>query len=62
MEELPQIEAELNYHNPMEEKPVNYTYEPPPGIKRHNGKYETRKLPIRNARKISQIIEKKKSR
>lgn len=55
-EQLPQVEAELSYLIPMVEKPVNYTYEPPPGIPRHNGKYETRKLPIRNAQKISQNI------
>jgi len=56
VEQLPQVEAELSYLIPMVEKPVNYTYEPPPGIPRHNGKYETRKLPIRNARKISQNL------
>lgn len=56
LHELPQVEAELHYLIPMSEKPVNYTYEPPPGIARHNGKYETRKLPIRNARQISQNL------
>jgi hypothetical protein len=56
LQELPQVEAELHYLIPMQEKPVNYTYEPPLGIPRHNGKYEIRKLPIRNARKISQTL------
>ncbi|BAZ37118.1 hypothetical protein NIES4101_30390 [Calothrix sp. NIES-4101] len=55
-ERLTQVEAELSYLIPMVEKPVNYTYEPPPGIRRHNGQYETRKLPIRNAREISQNL------
>lgn len=53
-QQLPQVEAELSYLIPMVEKPVNYTYEPPPGIPRHNGKYENRRLPIKNARQISQ--------
>jgi hypothetical protein len=56
-DKLPQVEAELSYLIPMVEKPVNYTYEPPPGIPRQNGKYETRKLPIRDARKISQNLD-----
>jgi len=52
-EHLPSVEAELNYLVPMAEKPVNYTFEPPPGIPRHNGTYETHRLPIRNARSIA---------
>ncbi|HEY9639445.1 MAG TPA: CmcJ/NvfI family oxidoreductase [Coleofasciculaceae cyanobacterium] len=55
-EKLPQVEATLNYLMPMAEKPVNYTYEPPPGIPRQSGTYETRKLPIYNARSISKIF------
>lgn len=51
-ENLPQIEASLNYLVPMAEKPVNYTYEPPPGIPQQNGKYQAHQLPIRNARPI----------
>jgi hypothetical protein len=55
-EDLPYVEANLNYLIPMAEKPVNYTYEPPPGIARYSGNYQTYKLPIRNARSISQDI------
>ncbi len=55
-EDLPYVEANLNYLIPMAEKPVNYTYEPPPGIPRYSGNYQTYKLPIRNARSISQNI------
>jgi hypothetical protein len=56
IEKLPIVEAELSYLIPMVEKPVNYTYEPPTGIPRHNGKYETRRLPIRDARPIAQNL------
>lgn len=51
--DLPFLEAELNYLVPMAERPVNYTYEPPPGIPQQNGKYESHTLPIHNARAIA---------
>jgi hypothetical protein len=54
--DLPYVEANLNYLIPMAEKPVNYTYEPPPGIPRYNGTYQAYKLPIYNARSISNNI------
>ncbi len=53
---LPYVEANLNYLIPMAERPVNYTYEPPPGVPRHNGTYQAHKLPIYNARSISHNI------
>jgi hypothetical protein len=56
LEDLPYVEAVLNYLTPMAEKPVNYTYEPPPGIPRQNQVYEAHKLPIRNARAIAQYL------
>ena len=49
---LPHVEANLNYLTPMAERPVNYTYEPPLGVPRHNGNDETHTLPIYNARSI----------
>ncbi|ARV58385.1 methyltransferase [Nostocales cyanobacterium HT-58-2] len=55
-ENLPHIEAVLHYLVPMAEKPVNYTYEPPPGVKRHNGTYEGHTLPIYNARSITREL------
>ncbi|MBD3885021.1 methyltransferase [Phormidium tenue FACHB-886] len=55
-ENLPRVEADLHYLVPMAERPVNYTYEPPPGVPRQNGVYETRRLPIRNARAIAQDL------
>lgn len=53
---LPSVEANLSYLIPMAEKPVNYTYEPPPGVPRTNGIFQTYKLPIYNARSISEKI------
>ncbi|MDZ8070005.1 MAG: CmcJ/NvfI family oxidoreductase [Nostoc sp. DedQUE08] len=55
-QELPSVEANLTYLVPMAEKPVNYTYEPPTGIPRTNATYQTHKLPIYNARSISENI------
>lgn len=55
-QELPYVEANLTYLIPMAEKLVNYTYEPPGGIPRTNGTYQTQKLPIYNARSISEDI------
>ncbi|MDF5713451.1 MAG: CmcJ/NvfI family oxidoreductase [Rhizonema sp. NSF051] len=53
---LPYVEANLNYLIPMAERPVNYTYEPPPGVPRHNGTYQAHKRTIYNARSISHNI------
>ncbi|MDX2270352.1 MAG: CmcJ/NvfI family oxidoreductase [Cyanobacteriota bacterium] len=47
---LPYVEADLTYLIPMEEKPFNYTYEPPAGIPRFNGKFATHRIRIHNAR------------
>ncbi|MEH2409327.1 CmcJ/NvfI family oxidoreductase [Nostoc sp.] len=55
-QDLPDVEANLSYLIPMTEKPVNYTYEPPPGIPPSNGTYQTHKLPIYNARSVSEKI------
>jgi hypothetical protein len=52
-EDLPDrsfVEATLNYFAKSPEKPVIYTYEPPPGIPRATGKAEPRPVLIRNAR------------
>lgn len=53
---LPYVEANLSYLTPTAEKPVNYTYEPPAGIPRSNATYQTHKLPIYNARSVSQNL------
>ncbi|MFK0734108.1 MAG: CmcJ/NvfI family oxidoreductase [Gloeotrichia echinulata GP01] len=55
-QDLPYVEANLNYLVPMDQKPVNYTYEPPSGTPRSNTAYQTHKLRIYNARPISEKI------
>ena len=35
-DDLPHIEATLNYLAPMAERPRNYTFDPPPGVPRSN--------------------------
>jgi hypothetical protein len=51
--QLPFVEAELNYLVPMTERLVNYMFEPPPDVPRHNGSYDIHQLPIHNARAIA---------
>lgn len=53
---LPQVEAVLNYLAPMAEKPVYYIGELPPDTIRDNAFYETRTLPIRNARSLTRNL------
>ena len=53
LDSLPQVEAVLNYVVPTGEKPINYTFEPPPGVPVQGGTYEERLLPIRSARSIA---------
>lgn len=52
LENLPYVEAVLNYMVPMAERAIYYTYEPSPGILRDNVTYNPLTLPIRNARSI----------
>src|SRR5438270_4648815 len=44
------VVAPLNFLVPMDEKPVGYNYEPPPGTPVRTGKREARRVPIRDAR------------
>ena len=37
IERLPHVEGLLNYLAPMAEKPMNLTYDPPPGVPRSTG-------------------------
>lgn len=46
-----QVEAELTYLAPMTEKPFSYTFLPPGGGPANNGRYETRRVVIRNGRR-----------
>lgn len=56
LKDIPHVEGELHYLTPTAEKPVNYTYEPPPGIPQRSGKYEIHKLPIYDARAIAEDV------
>jgi hypothetical protein len=49
---LPHVIAQLNYLAPMAEKPVAYTYDPPPGVPRSNASYDAHEVPIRDARPL----------
>lgn len=44
------LEAEVNYTAKSAIRPVNYTFEPPPGMPRFSGQIDTRRVTIRNAR------------
>jgi hypothetical protein len=49
------VQATLNYFAESSEKPVIYTYEPPPGTPRTTGKSEPHSVLIRNARLAEQL-------
>jgi hypothetical protein len=49
------VQATLNYFAESSEKPVIYTYEPPPGTPRNTGKSEPHSVLIRNARLAEQL-------
>jgi hypothetical protein len=56
IEELPLVEAELNYLGPMAERPRNYTFEPPPGVPRRNAPLEPHRIPIRDVRPVASSV------
>ena len=45
-----QVKAVLNYTRNTGIRPVNYTYDPPPGVPRNSGEADPRRVTIRNAR------------
>jgi hypothetical protein len=49
------VQATLNYFAESSEKPVIYTYDPPPGIPRTTGKSEPHSVLIHNARLEQQL-------
>lgn len=51
--EPPSVEAALLYVASKDERPVNYTFEPPPGVPWRTGKYVDVTLPIRDARPLA---------
>jgi hypothetical protein len=54
--DLPYVEAELHYLIRMNERPRNYTYDPPPGVPRSNTAHETHIVPIHDLRGIEAQI------
>src|SRR5271169_5344547 len=53
IERLPHVEGVLNYLAPMAEKPMNLTYDPPPGVPRSTGIPEPHVMLIHDARPVA---------
>src|SRR5436309_11898723 len=53
IERLPRVEGLLNYLAPMAEKPMNLTYDPPPGVAGSTGIPEPHVMPIHDARPVA---------
>lgn len=53
LNDLPHVDATLNYLARMGERPRNYTYEPPPGVPRSNTVRDPRTVPIHDARQVA---------
>jgi hypothetical protein len=53
---LPYVEAELNYLVPMAERPRYYTYDPGPGVPRANTAHEAHRVRIHDMRPIQSQI------
>jgi hypothetical protein len=47
------VEAVLNYTRKTGVRPVNYTFDPPPGIPRFSGEVDARTVTIRDARRVT---------
>ncbi|HTW89010.1 MAG TPA: CmcJ/NvfI family oxidoreductase [Candidatus Binataceae bacterium] len=47
------VEGSLNYLASAIPKPVNYAYEPPPGVPKRSGSYAAHPVRIRNGREVS---------
>ena len=50
---LPHVEGVLNYLAPMAERPMNLTYDPPPGVVRSTGVPEPHRVKIYDARPLA---------
>jgi hypothetical protein len=46
------VEAELNYTRNTGVRPVNYTFDPPPGVPRNSGEVDARRATIHDARRM----------
>ena len=47
------VAAVVNYTRKTGIRPVNYTYDPPPGVPRNSGEVDSRTVTIRDARQVS---------
>jgi hypothetical protein len=50
---LPHVVADMNYLVPMVERPRNYTFDPPAGVRRTNTEHEAHSVAIHDARPIA---------
>ena len=50
---LPHVEGVFNYIAPMDEKPRNYTYDPPPGVPQTNARYEPHPMTVYDVRPVA---------
>lgn len=50
------VVAPLSFLVPTGERPVNYNYRPPPGVKLRSGQYETRPVRIADARQAAEPL------
>jgi len=55
-DQLPRVDATLNYLGRTDERPRNYTYEPPPGVPRSNTVRDPHVVPIHDARAVADDV------
>ncbi len=53
IEDLTTVRAVLNYTRNTGVRPVNYTFEPPPGVPRNSGEIDARTVTINDARRVN---------
>ncbi|MEJ0016908.1 MAG: CmcJ/NvfI family oxidoreductase [Acetobacteraceae bacterium] len=53
LQDLPHIDAALNYLAPTADRPRNYTFDPPAGVPRSNSTLETHTVAIHDARPLA---------
>ncbi len=56
LSEIGQINAPLNYLVWTGERPVNYQYEPPPGVPARSGQYSPYTVPVRDGRVLADSL------
>src|SRR5260370_24679122 len=53
IDDLTTVRAVLNYTRNTGIRPVNYTFEPPPGVPRNSGEIDARTVTINDARRVN---------